>query len=146
MLISSKRLISMGRMVCSGWHFALEKCIFLCSGWHFVLENAYFHVPDGIFLVKNGIFLWAGEIGRPGTGIPGAKTTSHPDLDRGPPQNESFGATKAHAANPSPCRVQVRPVRSGHQVRSGKVRSGQVRSVQVRSGQASSGQVRSGQT
>ena len=50
-----------------------------------------------------------------------------------PPQNESFGATEAHAANPSPCRVQVR---------SGQVRSGQVRSGQARSGQVRSGQVR----
>ena len=63
-----------------------------------------------------------------------------------PPKNESFGAIEAHAANPSPCRVQVRSgqVRSG-QVRSGQVRSGQVRSGQVRSGQVRSGQVRSGQ-
>ena len=50
------------------------------------------------------------------------------DLDRRPPQNESFRAYTAHAENLSPCWY-----RSG-QVRSGQVRSGQVRSGQVRSG------------
>ena len=67
------------------------------------------------------------------------KAIPKPDLDRRPPQNESFGATKLTQQTPAPA-----VYRSG-QVRPGQVRSGQVRSGQVRSGQVRSGQVRSSQ-
>ena len=70
------------------------------------------------------------------TKIPGTKPgkrITHPDLERDPPQNESFGATKLTQQTPAPAVYRSGQVRPG-QVRSGQVRSGQVRSGQVRSG------------
>ena len=69
----------------------------------------------------------------PSPGTKAGKSITHPDLERPPPQNESFGSTNSSRSKPQPlpCTGQVR---SG-QVRSGQVRSGQVRSGQVRSGQ-----------
>ena len=71
--------------------------------------------------------------------MPG-KPVSQPDLERGPPQNQSFASTNSSRSKPQPLPWGSGQVRSG-QVRSGQVRSGQVRSGQVRSGQARSGQV-----
>merc|ERR1712078_975010 len=87
-------------------------------------------MPQGISMKKKNIQLhWPGN-------------TLQGRIERAdPPKTNLLVVLTAHAANPSPCRVQVRP----GQVRSGQVRSGQARSGQVRSGQARPGQVRSGQ-
>merc|ERR1712078_626728 len=83
-------------------------------------------MPQGISMKKKNIQLhWPGN------------TLQTRIVHGPPPKTNLLVVLTAHAANPSPCRVQVR---SG-QVRSGQVRSGQARSGQVRSGQARSGQV-----
>ena len=121
--------------------------------------NVLFYVPDGILPRKNayvdvqdGILPRKNEVLAPRCPTGDGKQSSHHHLDRGPPQNESFGATEAHATNPSPCRAQVTGGgqvrsqvtghRSGH--RSGQVRSGQVRPGhgKARQGKARQGKAR----
>ena len=96
--------------------------LLLCSGWHFARQICTFTKP--------------GNQARQ----PGRRKSLQGRIWTDPPPNTNLLVVlTAHAANPSPCRVQVR---SG-QVRSGQARSGQVRPgrVRFRSGQA---RVRSG--
>ena len=120
--------------------FMLLKNHFLYSGCHSCFKICIFYSPAAICALKYVPVLCSGSqklhfclkhpMNYKKTRLQAVKAIPMPVLERRPPKNESFRAYTAHAANPSPCRVQVR---SG-QVRPGQVRSGQVRSGQVRSG------------